>query len=189
MDGVIAYGPNEAHVRELTSFEFRRESAQWLLHSYERTGVPIGRWIAPGSETPVASGPITVELVSIFTDLTCAIDAATDCPDQLRNSISLDLVVDNGSEGELEPGILTLPDGTESAAWLETPSGGAHPLTGAEVMGFPPMATAAVIGLFGAADDLSDGGILHIVLRDADGAEHPVDLTVPAYPHDWSTGP
>ena len=189
LDGVIAYGPNEANVRELTSFEFRRDGDQWLLHSYKRTGIPIGRWIAPGSESPVTSGPITVELVSMFTDLTCAVDAATDCPEQLRNSISLDLVITNDSEGELEPGTLTLPDGTESAAWLETPSGGAHPLTGAEVMGFAPMATAAVVGVFAAADDLSEGGTLHIVLRDADGDEHPVDLAVPAYPHDWSTGP
>lgn len=189
LDGIVAYGPNEANVRELTNFEFRLDGDRWLLHSYERTGVPIGQWVAPGSESPVESGPITVELISMFSDVTCALDAETDCPDELRNSIGLDLVVDNDSNGELEPGMLTLPDGTESPAWLETPAGGAHPIIAAEAMGFPPMASAPVIGLFAAADDLSDGGVLHIVLRDADGADHEFDLPVPAYPHDWSTAP
>lgn len=187
LDGLIAWGPDEASVREMTSFEFRHDGEQWLLHSYERTGIPIGRWVAPGSGSPVTSGPITVELVSMFTDLACAVDAETDCLDELRNIISLDLAVHNDSDGELEPGMLSLPDGTESPAWLETPSGGVHPLTGAEVMGFPPRATAAVVGLFAAVDDLADGAVLHIVLSDADGVAHEVDVPVPAYPHDWST--
>jgi hypothetical protein len=187
LDGFIAYGPTEANARELTNFEFRRDGERWLLDSYDRAGTPIGRWLSPGSGSAVASGPIAIELVSMFADLTCAVDAESDCPDELRNTVSLDLVVDNGSEGELAAGMLTLPDGSESAAWLETPSGGAYGLISAQVRGFPPMATAAVSGLFAAADDLASGGVLHIVLVDADGADHRLDVPVPAYPHDWST--
>lgn len=189
VDGAIVWGGDQASAREATQFEFRHDGERWLLHSFERNGIPIGQWVTPGTDTPVRSGPVAVELVSTFADLTCLPGAESACPDFLRNSISFDLLVENGSDGDLQPGSLTLPDGTESPAWLETPSGGAYPLLDAVVAGFPPTTTVPVIVLFAAADGLAEGGVLHLTLRTADGTDHPADVPVPPYPHDWTVDP
>ena len=189
VDGAIVWGVDEETARELTQFEFRHDGQRWLLDSFLRNGIAIGDWVTPGSDTPIDSGPVTVELVSTFADLTCTPGVESPCPDFLRNFIALDLLVENRSDGDLQPGSLTLPDGTESPAWLETPSGGAYPLFDAAVAGFPPRTTVPVSGLFAAADDLAEGGVLHLVLQTADGTDHPLDVPVAPHPHDWTVDP
>ena len=190
VDGAIVWGGDEATAREITQFEYRHDGQRWLLDSFLRNGIAIGDWVTPGSDTPIDSGPVTVELVSTFADLTCTPGVESPCPDFLRNGISLDLLVENRSDEDLQPGSLTLPDGTESPAWLETPSGGAYPLLdAAAAAGFPPMTTVPLSGLFAAAADLAEGGVLHLVLQTADGTDHPLDVPVPPYPHDWTVDP
>ena len=187
VDGTILFGVDAASSRRMTNLAFVAHDGQWLLDRFDRDGIPIGQWIAPMTTVPAVSGPVTVELRSLFADLTCAPDAASDCPDNYRDTVSVDLLVTNDSDDPLSAGALTTPDGIETAAWLETPSGGEHPLVDAAVNGFPPHATAPVIGLFAAASDLSDGAVLHIVLLTADGESHSFDLDVAPFPHDWST--
>jgi hypothetical protein len=122
-------------------------------------------------------------------DRGAALGVESACPDFLCDGISLDLLVENRSDEDLQPGSLTLPDGSLSPAWLETPSGDAYPLLDAVVAGFPPTTTVPVIGLFAAADALAEGGVLHLVLRATDGTDHPIDVPVPPYPHDWTVDP
>lgn len=49
---------------------------------------------------------------------------------------------------------VTLLDGTTALAWLETPTGGAHPLINAVVQGFPPGQPAYVSAIVGGLSDL-----------------------------------
>ncbi len=185
--GPLTWGTSDGpSPRVMTDLGFSGADDGWKLASFERNGFPIQRWVAgPPTEPTVRSGPISARTVGVFVDVTCLERADPGCPDFLADGLAVDFTVTNDSDGALEPTELELPDGTTSAAWLETPSGTPQPLRDAVLQGFPPGQTSPVTAMFGGPDNLVEGGTLHIALRTEDGEIHPVDLAVPAYPATW----
>ncbi len=185
--GPLTWGTSDGPPpRVLTDLVFSGADDGWKLASFERNGFPIQRWVTgPPTEPTVQYGPVTARTVGVFVDVTCLERTDPGCPDFLADGFAVDFEVTNDSDGPLEPTELELPDGTASAAWLETPTGTPQPLRDAALQGFPPGQTSPVTAMFGGPDDLVEGGTLHIALRTGDGAVHPLELPVPAYPATW----
>ncbi len=185
--GPVTWGdPEGPPVRALTDLTFRADGDEWMLDSFTRNEFPIGRWVTPAADDSAGTTPVTGRVVGVFVDVTCLEGTDPGCPKNLDGALAVDFEVTNDSDAPLEPAELTLPDGSTSMAWLETPSGGVHPLVDAVLQGLPPAETSPVTALVGGVDAMGEGGVLHIALRTGDGTVHPLDLPVPAYPATWS---
>ena len=185
--GPVIWGdPEGPPPRVLTDLLFTEDEDGWVLRSFTRNDVPIERWVTPAADETAGAVPVTGQVVGVFVDVTCLEGTDPECPEFLgQDSLAVDFEVTNDSEAPLEPVEVTLPDGSTSAAWLETPSGEPQPLRDAVLQGLPPGEASPVTALVGGADAMDQGGILHIALKTADGTVHPVDLPVPAYPASW----
>ncbi len=183
--GPVTWGdPEGPPPRVLTDLTFRQEGDAWRLHS--RNQFPIGRWVTPAADDSAGKAPVTGRVVGVFVDVTCLERTDPGCPDTMDGALAVDFEVTNASGAPLEPAEVNLPDGSTSMAWLETPSGGPHPLIDAALQGLPPGQTSPVTAVVGGIESMGDGGVLHLALRTGDGTVHPLDLPVPAYPATWS---
>jgi hypothetical protein len=187
--GPLGFGTQEgAPPRILTDLEFVEDAADgtWRLERFVRNGHQIAAWVSPpGDEARVEVGPVGAQVVGLFSDVACNTGSDTGCPEWARNKVAVAFLVTNGSAGPLVPAPIELPDGTSEPAWLETSSGAAHPLFDAATTGLPGGRSSPVVTVFPGADDLAEGGALHLGLASEVGEHHQLSLPVPPYPHPW----
>ncbi len=184
--GPVTWGdPEGPGPRVLTDLVFRQDGDAWMLDRFTRNDFPIERWVTASADDSAEAGPVTAHVVGVFVDVTCLEGVDPECPQVDGGGLAVDFDVTNNSEAPLAPVEVTLPDDSTAPAWLETPTGDAHPLIDAVLQGLPPGETSPVTALVGGVDQMGEGGTLHIALQTEDGTVHPLDLPVPAYPARW----
>jgi hypothetical protein len=187
--GPLGYGTQEgAPPRLLTDLEFVDVASDggWRLERFVRNGHPIGGWVSPADDgARVEAGPLVVEVVGLFSDVPCNTGTDPGCPAWSRDKVAVAFLVTNRSETPVDPAPMELPDGTLEPAWLETSDGDARPLVEVVASGLAVGAASPVVALFPAADDLTEGGALHLAFVTAAGERLEVSLPVPPYPYPW----
>jgi hypothetical protein len=186
IEGLIGYGTAEgAPPRVLTDLRMVATDDGWRLAGFTRNGHPIEEWTVPGDpDRQVTNGGISVAVVALFIDAGCFTGSDTGCPAAHRDSFGVDLEVLNTTDAPITPAPVTLPDGSEVPAWVET-SEGPEPVVSAHAPGFPAGTTAEVTAVFQGASAMADGGTLYVAFETEDGTVVPIEVPVPAYPHPW----